>query len=659
MYFKISMRHNPAKGKIDGYYRLVESYRNTADRVCHRTLLNVGFLDDVATVEQLNQIQGRLTQKYAGAVQGNIFEDPMDADPLVNQMSGELWVRLVKEKRIDLVEYRARSARGSSGDWETIDMNSLRHKDVREIGSEWICYQALEQLHLSDFLSNQGWEELEVRLALTHLISRTVYPASELETSRWIKENSAVCEITGYPVENITKDRLYHISLCLYRLKDKLEEYLCVKTNELFDIEDKIILYDLTNTYFEGQMRKSEIARFGRSKEKRTDAKLIVLGLVVNPEGFIKYSSLLEGNVSDASTLEGMINKLRLHTTRTAAKAIVVMDAGIATDSNLKILKEKGYDYLCVTRSNMKNYTLAEPATQVEVRDKKNQKIVLQKVSSSKNNDYYLKVESEGKKQKERSMNNRFQAGFEAGLVKISTSLDKKSGIKKEDKVLERVGRLKQKYPSIHRYYEITYKIETEEIKKRKKAESEQRRIVKSLTWKQREDVDINQRSGIYFLRTSIENTEKILWEGYNTIREVEATIRVLKSIDIRPVYHKKDETSMAHLHLGLMAYWIVNTIRYQLKKKESNTEKDDSIHFQWKEIVRIMNTQKAVTTVAQNKVDQLIMIRKCSDPSPNVKAIYDKLKYKQVPFKKKKFVVHKTELKKPNFADMQDLRSG
>jgi hypothetical protein len=100
-------------------------------------------------------------------------------------------------------------------------MNSLRHKDVHEIGGEWLCYQSLEQLGFSSFLSEQAhWSGDDVRLAFTHIISRAVYPASELKTSRWIRENSAVCELTHYPVEQITKDRLYGISHRLYALKD-------------------------------------------------------------------------------------------------------------------------------------------------------------------------------------------------------------------------------------------------------------------------------------------------------------------------------------------------------------------------------------------------------------------------------------------------------
>lgn len=129
-----------------------------------------------------------------------------------------------------------------------------------------------------------------------------------------------------------------------------------MRTNDLFDIEDKIFLYDLTNTYFEGRKATSKMAKYSRSKEKRNDAKLIVLAMVINPEGFIKYSAILEENIADPKTLEEMINTLGIKTSETAKKALVVNDAGIATEENLEMINAKGYDYLCVSRSSLKNY---------------------------------------------------------------------------------------------------------------------------------------------------------------------------------------------------------------------------------------------------------------------------------------------------------------
>jgi len=655
MYFKSSGRHNPHTGKSDWYYRLVESYRNSDGRVCHRTMLNLGFLEgEGLTIGQMNMIQKILTQRVE-QVQDLLFDIPVSEDPLVNQYVETYYNRLVAEKRIDIPEEKARKKPFAKGkDLEIIDMNSIRNNDVREIGAEWLSYQAIEQLRIRTFLECQGWSDQDIRLAQTHIISRAVYPASEFETSRWICDNSAVCEVTGYDIEKISKDKLYYIAKKLYSVKEGLEQHLSLRTNELFDIEDKIVLYDLTNTYFEGRKQGSKLAKFGRSKEKRSDAKLVVLALVVNPEGFIKYSSILQGNMSDPATLESMIETLRVKTSGSAKKALIVMDAGIATEDNLKMVKAKGYDYLCVTRSSLKNYKVEADAATVTVTDNKKQKIELCPVTSDKNTDYYLKVESHTKELKERSMNDRFRQRFEEGLQAIAGSLTKKGGVKQADKVYERIGKLKGKYPSIQRYFDIEVVVEEQPEKKRKRKEennpSDQKQIATAINWSIKKDVDINARSGVYFLRTSLEGqSQEMLWQFYNTIREIEACFRVLKTdLDLRPIYHQKDESTMAHLHLGILAYWVVNTVRYQLKQNGINSG--------WKEIVRIMNTQKVVTTLAQNNVEDVIKIRRCSDPNQKVIQLYDALKFKYAPFKKKKFVVHKSELEDPQTIVQHDF---
>lgn len=655
MYFKVSMRTNPETGIYCGYYRLVESYRNHSDRVCHRTMLNAGYLDGLST-DQLNLIQKILTNK-ANNPEKPLFDLPYTDDPVITSYVEEFYKRMVAEKRIDVIDNKQDEQPPKNGrDLHLIDINSIRNKDVREIGAEWLSFQAMQQLQMAGFLEGQGWGGDDIRLAQSHIIARAVYPASELATARWMRENSSVCEVTGYDIEKVTKDQLYRISKKLYAEKGAMEQHLSMRTNELFDIEDKIMLYDLTNTYFEGRKEGSQLAKFGRSKEKRNDAKLVVLALVVNPEGFIKYSSVLQGNMADPDTLEGMIDKLRVKTSSSAKKALVVIDAGIATEKNLAMIKGKGYDYLCANRSTLKNYRLESGAGTVTVSDNKQQKIGLCRVKSDRNTDYYLRVESQSKELKERSMNQQFRDRFEEGLQKIAGSLSKKGGVKQEDKVHERIGRLKQKYPSIQRYFDIELEIKEEVAvkgkKKGKEAAQEKRRVATSMKWSLKEGVDINARSGVYFLRTSLEaNSEAVLWQCYNIIREIEATFRTLKTeLDLRPIYHQKDENTMAHLHLGLLAYWVVNTVRHQLKLKGYNHD--------WREIVRTMNTQKAVTTLAQNVQDQVIIIRRCSEPNQKVRMIYDALKYKYTPFIKRKSVVHKSELENSQFIEKQFFSS-
>ena len=239
----------------------------------------------------------------------------------------------------------------------------------------------------------------------------------------------------------------------------------------------------MTNTYFEGSKKGSKLAKFGRSKEKRSDCKIVVLALVINPQGFIKYSTIFEGNMQDSNTLEQIVTNLRTQTSSTK-RAVVVIDADIATEDNLRILNENNFDYVCVSRCKLKDYRIDTNSSPVENEDKKKQKIQLQKVVSEKHNDFFLKIDSEAKRAKEVSMNNRFQECFEKGLSCIEASLSKKSGIKTEEKVYERVGRLKQKYSSVSKYYEISYTTETETVTKKKTKEKREIRKVKSMTWK-------------------------------------------------------------------------------------------------------------------------------------------------------------------------------
>jgi hypothetical protein len=415
--------------------------------------------------------------------------------------------------------------------------------------------------------------------------------------------------------------------LDLYKIKDVLEKHLSQKTNELFDLQDKIYLFDLTNTYFEGRKLKSKIAKFGRSKEKRSDCKLVVLALVVNVEGFIKYSNIFEGNMSDSESLPNIIDNLRSQTSE-EKRAVVVIDAGISSEENLALIKAKGYDYVCVSRSKIKDYTINAQGNIKHLMTKDNQFITLQRVEKQDSTDYILKVKSTGKAAKETSMKSKFDQRFMDEISKIKASLNKKHGVKKTDKVNQRIGRAVEKYSSAAKFYNINVMAEKDQA------------INIVCVKKKTSEID-DQELGSYFIKTNLKTEdESSLWTIYNSIREIESTFRCLKTdLDLRPIYHKNDDATMAHLHLGILAYWLVNTIRYQLKHQK--------INHNWQEIIRITNTQKIITTSGQNKDDEIIYVRRCTEPNENVKQIYTALKYKNYPFVKRKSVVPKSEIKK------------
>jgi hypothetical protein len=643
MYFKATYRHNPIIGKSDWYFRLVESHRNALDEVRQRTVLSVGFLNEF-TGDQINLIQEGINNRILG--QQIIFEDTQ-----VSIYVQQLYQRLVNEKKIDT------GSTDSNKDIETVDLKTLKNKDIREVGAEWLSLQAVRQLGIDQYLTDKGWVNEDVSLALSHIVSRAIYPASELKTVRFMEDNSSICELTGYDINQLTKDRLYRISQKLFEEKEGLESYLSKKTNEIFDLQDEIILYDLTNSYFEGEKRSSNLARYGRSKEKRSDCPLVVLALVVNVEGFIKYSSIYQGNMSDSKSLGDIIDHLRLSTSISSKRALVVIDAGIATEDNLKLILEKGYGYVCVSRSTKKEIKKAETGSAFIVKDKKNREITLEKVLTNNDLSYYLKVTSPTKALKEKAMKTLFEQRFEEGLECIKQSLTKKSGIKTYYKVCERIGRLKQKYPSAYRSYKID--IERQNIESaatnKIKSTNQTKEICTSIHWEQipKENKKKQEECGVYFLRTSLKDKEEsLIWTIYNCIRNIESSFRTLKTdLDLRPIFHKSDKATQAHLHLGLLAYSVVNTVRYQLKQQGINS--------QWREIVRIMNTQKCVTTTVQNIREQWISIRRCSEPEEKVKRIYDNLKFKYAPFIRKKSVVLKPPIQKNETIDSIQFMSG
>lgn len=621
MHFAPTIRTNPETGQSEAYFRLKETYRDSAGVVRSRILLSPGFIKDYAQ-KDLCLVAKVLTFMMDNRGNGWLWEDALrDYPSHVSTLAKEYWSLMETKGTIDVDQKKDQKRIDNERNF--ICGSSLEHEQGREVGAEWTCLQAIHQLGLDDFLRSQKWDEETIKVSLAHLITRTVYSPSEWKSLRVIQENSAVGELLNLDLSSFNKHDIYAVAPALYAIKDKLEAFLCQKTDGLFDLTNRIALFDLTNFYYEGRKDQSKKAAFGRSKEKRNDCKLLVLALCINTDGFIRYSSILEGNTADPASLPDMIEKLVAKNpvvSNNNEKVLVVIDAGIASEENLKFIKEKGYNYLCVSRKRLTSYELAEDSKTVIVHDCKKQEIRLTEVCRQEGQDYYLRINSPGKTLKETSMKQQFKKRFEEELFKAKNALTKKGGIKKFGKVCERVGRIMERYPSIQRFYEITYELD----------DKDKSRVV-DIKWTITSPEEIEKDSGIYFLRTNLLTLdEKTTWSYYNLIREIECTNRQLKlDLNLRPIYHQKDDASDAHIFFGLLAYWIVNTIRYQLKQTGMN-------HY-WTEIIRIMNTQKAVTTTAVNKLGEKVEFRMCTKPTEKANDIYKRLKYKTMPFKKMK----------------------
>lgn len=622
MHFISEIRYNPNLQCDDKYYRIKESFRDLTGRVRCRIMLNVGFMTPRLKPEDVRDIAVCLTYMYEHQGEQDLFGGTLSKyNETVKTKAEEYWSKMVELGKIDSIKECIEESRYKAE--RLVDVNTIKHTDAREVGAEWICLQAIRELEIDKFLVQKGWTETKINTALAHLIVRTIYTPSELKSMRIMADNSAVCElVSGNNTWQPGFRDVYKVAPSLYELKDELEDHLCRRTDSLFNITNRLVLFDLTNFYFEGRKDGSAKAKFGRSKEKRSDCKLLVLALCINAEGFIRYSSILAGNTADPDSLPNMIDtlssKTRVPASNGCQKTLVVLDAGIATEDNLEKIKSKGYNYLCVSRRRLTDYELSDDMKTVTVLDSKKQAISLREVKRKDGGDYYLEINSPGKALKESSMNRKFKERFELELTKARESLGKPKGKKNYEKVIERVGRAIGKYPSIAKYYVIEY--ERDEVKKEN---------MKDIKWRIALPENVDRDNGVYFLRTNVEKIdEETTWNYYNLIREIECTNRQLKTdLNLRPIYHQKDDASDAHLFLGLLSYWIVNTIRHKLKME------DETCY--WTEIVRRMSTQKAVTTEATNALGEKVQMRLCSEPTKAAEDIYDKLKYKKMPFRK------------------------
>ena len=628
MNFTSQIRYNPETGEMEKYYRLKESYRNASGHACTRILLNVGFIHGLKP-EEIRDISRGLTYKYEHQGERELWEDQMCTyGDVVRGKIEEYWTRMVEEKRLDIIPNAIEASKAKAE--RRVDVDTLEHKDARDIGAEWLCLQAIRQIKFDEFLHSLGWSDDQVKISVGHLIVRTVYTPSELKSMRIMRDNSGVCELLDLAFEAVTQRKVYSVADWFLKEKVRIEKYLCQTTDDLFRPTNRVILFDLTNFYWEGRKDGSLKAKYGRSKEKRNDCKLLVLALAINTDGFIRYSAILEGNTADPKSLPDMVDSLIATNpvgTDPDQKVLVVIDAGIATQENLDLIREKGYNYLCVSRKALTDYEVRPDAKVVTVRDCRERPIKLQEVHTD-GEDYYLKIDSPSKALKEESMNRSFRRRFEEGLGSIAASLTKKGGTKKYEAVIKRIGKLEGRYPSIARYYDIC-------------VEKDDKDKVTSVNWTL--EVPEKQAFGTYFLRTNVKKLdEKSTWDYYNLIREIECSNRQLKTdLNLRPIYHQKDDRSDAHLFLGLLSYWIVNVIRHQMKKvneARKTADPDPGAEYPtpyWTEIVRIMSTQKAVTSEAINVLGEKVEMRICSKPTEQAAEIYSMLNYKPMPFRK------------------------
>lgn len=589
-------------GKEYYTHRLVETYRNAEGKVRQHVLLNLGthFL---IPPEQWKPLADRIEEIISG--QQILF--PLD-DEIENEAQN-----IAKRVIHRVAEEKAPTPVQTENDYRTVDLNSLEHQQIRQVGAEHAGYEILKQLGFEQLLFELNFNRKQINTAIGSIIGRLAAPGSERATHKYLQTQSALDELLGCNFQDLSLDHLYDITDKLLRHKKVIEEKLFQTEKKLFQLDEVITLYDLTNTYFEGRSLSNIKAAFGRSKEKRNDCPLVTLALVLDGSGFPKKSEVFAGNISEPKTLAEMINRLEGKT-----KPLVVLDAGIATEENLIWLKDNGYKYIVVSKKN-KLGILEDDDGSFILQHKKEYLIKAKLIKNQDTQEQELYCYSELKGKKEQGMRNQATQRYETELKKLLLGLNKKRATKKYTKVLERLGRLKEKYKQISYAYEIN--VITDEAQKN----------AIDIQWTHLEGKQ--KAAGVYCLRSNCDNLdEQKFWDIYIMLTELEAAFRCLKSeLGLRPVYHQITRRVDSHIFISVLAYHILHMIRYQLKCHGINES--------WETIRSELRTHSRITSTMKCEDGKKLHIRKTSLPNPRQLEIYHALNISASPAKTEKSI--------------------
>ena len=600
MFIRRAKIRTTERGDVYYSYRLVRNERS-GDRVRQHTLLNLGSDFPLerrhwpvlcARIQQLLERQGELV--------------PLSCPQEVERDAQRIAAQLLN---------RAPPAAVERPDLQTVDVSSLELIRPRSVGVENVGLWAMEQLGLEALLERLGFNGTQRALAMATIIARMAAPGSERASWRWLCERSALGELLGVDFERMSMMRLYRASDALLARRAAIEAHLFEQVADLFALPQTVTLYDLTNTFFEGEAAAQPKAERGHSKEKRSDCPLLTLGLVLDGAGFVRRSEVFAGAVNEDTTLAPMLDALHA-----PADALVVMDAGVATEANVVWLRENGYRYLVVSRERARRF---DPDLAIALETRSRQTVHVHKVVEADGGEVRLYCYSEARAKTEQGIAARFAARFEGELRKLHDGLKRPRTRKRLDHVWQRIGRIKEKSRGVGAHYVIDV-IADDSGKK-----------ARAVTWERRPLAGtMITHPGVYCLRTNVEDwDEETLWRTYTALTDVEAVFRSLKSeLGLRPIFHQTQKRSDGHLFITVIAYQLVQTIRRRLGEQGERAS--------WASLRRILEGQQRVTATFRRKDGRTLHVRKPTRAELRQRAIYQALGADPVPGGIRKMIV-------------------
>jgi transposase len=506
-------------GKDHRYFSIVENRRLPGGKTAQRTVLYLGEIND--------------QQQAAWRKTLDVFDE---AEQRYTTMSLFPDDREIPADALDSAQVR---------------LSGLELRRPRVFGNCWLACELWQQLGLNEFWQERlpdgreavSWEKV-LRLLV---VNRLLDPGSEFRVHRQWYVDSAMDQLLDSDFAVAEKDRLYR---CLDRVLEHKQElfiWLKEKWADLFQADFEVLLYDLTSTYFEGEMERNPKARRGYSRDGRSDCLQLVIALVVTPDGFPLAYEVMNGNTSDRATLRDFLKKVE--ETYGKARRVWVMDRGIPSEAILKEMREP---------ERQTFYLVGTPRGKIDQHEKKWLDLPWQKVRDSvevklyqDGGELYVLAKSTGRQAKEIAIRRKRLARLLRKLRAMRRSLPKR------DQLLLRIGAAKKEAGRAFGFVKLQIPQKDEAVT----------RSTFSFRTDKAKLQAAEQRDGHYLLRSNLTGEDPaVLWTRYVQLTQIESVFRSLKSeLGIRPIYHQLEHRADAHVLVAFLAYCLQVTLKNRL----------------------------------------------------------------------------------------------
>ena len=586
MYIRKNTRKH--KGKTYTNYLLVESVQ-TPKGPRQRTICSLGNLEPAPQEEWL-----ALAHRLEASLQGQLSMGASQVD--INEI-------VAKARR-----WKRRTHFVDPGSVIEVDSDRVDIEEAREAGPVHVGHQIWRQLGIDDILRHARLSERARTVTEAMTLNRLIYPLSEHAMPEWIRR-TALGDILKEDFSKLEDESLYRNLDRRHPNRELIERELDEQEKTLFSLDDRVYLYDLTSTYFEGQAPLNKQAKRGYSRDKRPDCKQVVVGLVLDRDGFPKAHEVFDGNVQDRSTVDKMLDALEKRTGK-KADGTVIVDRGMAYAPDLEQIRKRGLHYLVVGLQSERNEWLDELEKEDDweqvirtpsPRNPFQKKTRVEVKRRQKGDEVIILCRSEGRQDKDRAIRETHEGKLLADLRKLQERVAK-GRLKKQEKIHQAIGRIKERYPRVARYHRIEYDSEHKSLSSHE--ELEKKAIAEKL-------------DGSYVLKTDRKDlTADEIWRTYILLTRVEDAFRDMKSpLMERPIFHHLENRTQTHIFLCVLAYHLLAAIEHRFLQQ--------GVHTSWWTLRQELSTHQVVTVVLPTTDGRVLRIRKATVPEPPHREIY------------------------------------